>query len=540
MPYKVLYRKYRPQDFNDLYGQDNIKKLLVESIKSNKIAHAYLFNGPRGTGKTSTAKLFAKAINCEHPIDGIPCGKCTACLNYNESPDIIEIDAASNNGVDEIRELRDNIKILPTFSKYKIYIIDEVHMLSQSAWNAFLKTLEEPPKHVIFILATTELQKVPITVLSRCQRYTFKKISNEVIKQNILNISKKEAIDITEDGAEYLSELSDGGMRDALSFLDQLSKEQVKIDKNLIQKYFGLIDDSLIDKIFNDIFIGNIDDFNKNFQYIEDQSLDSNILLNKIINYIYKIELAKLNHNQINLSLESIKEMTLELSNCYYKKESLNMIKIILLSYIYQEKNQINDLETEKNDKIISREIISPVLEKEKNQVISKKVIDLPKKDIQKSLVNIETISQDLIFIRINNSFVNASKEFKEDFKNKWREFKNSMKKTENDILSTIEDLEIEVVSDKNVLFSVEYDSNVTLFNDSVNEIELLFNTATNSDYRMICISSANWNIEKAKYIKNKKNYIYKEEPEIKKKSKITKTELSAKDLFDENIIEME
>ena len=169
MAYKVLYRKYRPQNFNDLYGQDSIKEILKDSIINNKLAHAYCFNGPRGTGKTSTAKLFAKAINCENAKDGIACGECNSCKNFNENPDIIEIDAASNNGVEEIRELRDNVKILPSNSKYKIYIIDEVHMLSQSAWNAFLKTLEEPPKHVIFILATTEIQKVPITVLSRCQ-----------------------------------------------------------------------------------------------------------------------------------------------------------------------------------------------------------------------------------------------------------------------------------------------------------------------------------------------------------------------------------
>ena len=161
MAYKVLYRKYRPDTFDNVYGQDNIKRILIESIKSNKISHAYLFHGPRGTGKTSTAKLFAKLINCQNNTNGEICGSCTSCFSFNDSSDIIEIDAASNNGVDEIRNLRDSTKKLPTFSKYKVYIIDEVQMLSQSAWNAFLKTLEEPPAHVIFILATTELQKIP-------------------------------------------------------------------------------------------------------------------------------------------------------------------------------------------------------------------------------------------------------------------------------------------------------------------------------------------------------------------------------------------
>ena len=183
MDYKVLYRKYRPQNFDDLFGQNHIKELLLTSVINEKLSHAYLFTGPRGTGKTSTAKLFAKTINCEKHNKGIPCNKCTACINYNETPDIIEIDAASNNGVDEIRELRENVKVLPTFSKYKVYIVDEVHMLSQNAWNAFLKTLEEPPYHVIFILATTEIQKVPITVLSRCQRFDFQSIKAEVMKK---------------------------------------------------------------------------------------------------------------------------------------------------------------------------------------------------------------------------------------------------------------------------------------------------------------------------------------------------------------------
>ena len=263
MAYKVLYRKYRPKDFNELYGQDTIKKLLIESIKSEKISHAYLFSGPRGTGKTSTAKLFAKTINCENSQNGIPCNKCNSCLHYEENTDIIEIDAASNNGVDEIRELRENAKILPTISKYKIYIIDEVHMLSQSAWNAFLKILEEPPSHIIFILATTEIQKIPVTILSRCQRYTFNKINNDTITKNLELISKNENINITPEALKYIAFLADGAMRDALSILDQLSKENIKIDIELIQKTYGLIKDEEINAIFDNLSIGEINNFIK-------------------------------------------------------------------------------------------------------------------------------------------------------------------------------------------------------------------------------------------------------------------------------------
>ena len=178
MAYKVLYRKYRPDDFSNIIGQDYTITMLKNSITTGKHAHAYIFTGPRGTGKTSSAKVFAKALNCENPNNGNPCNECSFCLGFKENPDIIEIDAASNNGVDEIRELINNIKLVPSSSRYKIYIIDEVHMLSDSAFNALLLTLEEPPEHVVFILATTDIQKVPITILSRCQRFDFKPIQN--------------------------------------------------------------------------------------------------------------------------------------------------------------------------------------------------------------------------------------------------------------------------------------------------------------------------------------------------------------------------
>ena len=192
MDYKVFYRKYRPKNFNELIGQENIKEVLSNSIKLNKIAHAYIFTGPRGTGKTSTAKIFAKTLNCLHNENGISCDNCDRCKEYNESADIIEIDAASNNGVEEIRMLRDSVKIAPYNSKYKVYIIDEVHMLSNSAWNAFLKTLEEPPSHVIFILATTEINKIPDTVMSRCQRFDFSKIPNDLMQNHLKTIAEKE------------------------------------------------------------------------------------------------------------------------------------------------------------------------------------------------------------------------------------------------------------------------------------------------------------------------------------------------------------
>ena len=222
MSYLALYRKYRPVDFNNVYGQEEVVTVLKNAIVTGKISHAYLFCGPRGTGKTTIAKIVARLVNCDNLIDGNPCGKCYNCLNYLNSNDIVEIDAASNNGVDEIRELRDKVNLVPSNAKYKVYIIDEVHMLTMQAFNALLKTLEEPPSHVIFILATTEPHKIPLTISSRCQKFRFSKISDDKIFDRLKDICYCENISTDDDTLYEIARLSDGGMRDAINILDQL------------------------------------------------------------------------------------------------------------------------------------------------------------------------------------------------------------------------------------------------------------------------------------------------------------------------------
>ena len=223
MSYTALYRKFRPDNFKDVKGQDHIVTTLKNQIQADRIGHAYLFCGTRGTGKTSIAKLFAKTVNCEHPIDGSPCGECTSCRSIaaGNSMNVIEIDAASNNGVDNIREIVDEVSYSPAEGKYKVYIIDEVHMLSIGAFNALLKTLEEPPSYVIFILATTEVHKIPITILSRCQRYDFKRISIETITGRMQELMEAEGVAVEERALRYVAKIADGSMRDALSLLDQ-------------------------------------------------------------------------------------------------------------------------------------------------------------------------------------------------------------------------------------------------------------------------------------------------------------------------------
>ena len=223
MAYTALYRKWRPARFEDVRGQEHIVRTLKNQIISDRVGHAYLFCGTRGTGKTTIAKIMARAVNCEHPVDGSPCNKCAVCRSILEgrSVNVAEIDAASNNGVDNIREIRDQVQYSPTEGKYRVYIIDEVHMLSAGAFNALLKTLEEPPAYVIFILATTEVNKIPITVLSRCQRYDFRRIGNNVIADQVSNLLKVEGVEADEDAVRYVAKAADGSMRDALSLLEQ-------------------------------------------------------------------------------------------------------------------------------------------------------------------------------------------------------------------------------------------------------------------------------------------------------------------------------
>ena len=288
--YKVLYRKYRPSSFDEVIGQKYTISMLKNAILNDKISHAYIFTGPRGTGKTSTAKIFAKTINCEHPKDGIPCGKCNSCLNIENNADIIEIDAASNTGVDEIRELINNVKIAPSFSKYKVYIIDEVHMLTQNAFNALLLTLEEPPSHIVFILATTNIESVPITILSRCQRYDFKKIDNEDLVIHLQQVCEKEDILINDEAIEEIVYLCEGGCRDALSILNQLSTSNSSIDLNVVLSNYGSVSLVQIKEIIQAFLDNNFNELQAIFTKIEKTSMDYKIFIKKMVDQLFRSE----------------------------------------------------------------------------------------------------------------------------------------------------------------------------------------------------------------------------------------------------------
>ena len=257
MSYTALYRKFRPVEFEDVKGQEHIITTLKNQIEANRIGHAYLFCGTRGTGKTTVAKIFAKAVNCEHPVNGSPCGECAMCRSIaaGTSMNVIEIDAASNNGVDNIREIREEVAYRPTEGKYKVYIIDEVHMLSIGAFNALLKTLEEPPEYVIFILATTEVHKIPITILSRCQHYDFKRISIETITDRMRDLMQEEQVEVEEKALRYVAKAADGSMRDALSLLDQCIAFYLgqKLTYDNVLEVLGAVDTDVFSRLLRSV-----------------------------------------------------------------------------------------------------------------------------------------------------------------------------------------------------------------------------------------------------------------------------------------------
>ena len=367
MAYQALYRKYRPTNFDEVVGQTHIIQTLKNAIVQNRIAHAYLFCGPRGTGKTSIAKIFAKTLNCTNSQDG-PCGVCENCkMAANGShPDIIEIDAASNNGVDEVRNLIDKVKYAPMQGKYKIYIIDEVHMMTSGAFNALLKTIEEPPAHVIFIFATTEPNKVLPTIISRCQRFDFNKVSMHDIKYRLSVVCKNEGIEIDENGLTLIAQLADGGMRDALSILDQcVAYCSSHIDVNDIRKIYGVVTSEDIGKLFYSVYKKDVDSFVKDIQKYSDMGMDIKRLTADFIHMLKDSLILDYSENStlvsdmnkdmirkyfklapINFRIKCMEELMDTYNKYTYASNTLDYLEASLLkisSYSYESKTHIID-----------------------------------------------------------------------------------------------------------------------------------------------------------------------------------------------------
>ena len=542
MAYKSLYRKYRPITFDDVSGQTFIIKTLKNAIATNKISHAYLFSGTRGTGKTTIAKIFAKNVNCMNLIDGNVCGKCEICTteNTDDIQDIIEIDAASNNGVDEIRELKNKIKLAPVLCKYKVYIIDEVHMLSTGAFNALLKTLEEPPSHVIFILATTEPQQIPITIISRCQRFDFKKLSIIDIKNRLKYIAEKEHINITDDCLDEIAKMSDGAMRDAIGLLDQVSsfnEDSITIDDIYqisgsvpFKKIYELID-SYINEDIENILKTTEEIYNEGKDFIK-LTFDMLSIFKDVLIYYrapkYFENLNKLNFDEIKKIKEKIDISDLELiietlENLSRELKLSDYPRILLEMFLINKKSASNTLTEEVKH---YKEAVNEEQKEVINELKEERRIETELKKVE---TNVEEIKENLTIkqneytnetriavdnpsskdkkILINNTIALASAKLKKEISEKFIDLDKYLIDKKYKVAATIlKDATIAAVSNDHMLLTYKYVSMVEDNDKSINKITKLVNEITKSNYKVVAISIDEWKEMRPYYVELKKS----------------------------------
>lgn len=582
MSYKSLYRKYRPMRFEDVCGQQFIVKTLSNAIKNNKIGHAYLFCGTRGTGKTTIAKIFSKLVNCLNPLDNVPCGECEICLNENtdEIPDIIEIDAASNNGVDEIRELKNKIKLMPVMCKYKVYIIDEVHMLSTGAFNALLKTLEEPPEHVIFILATTEPQKLPITIISRCQRFDFKKINVLDISKRLKYISQKEGIDIDDEAIEEIAKLSEGAMRDAIGLLDQISSfadSKITVEDiytirgsvsnrvliELIEKYIDN-DASSILSIVDDIYLSG-----KDFYRLSEDILVfyRNMLISKVAPSYFEDKALQLKDDIMRLSskieVKRIERMIKKLEELLRNIKSSDYPRILFETTILSDLNLDESFENEKTTTEKDKTFVMGINEvdsKSKNKEIKldKNINEIIKeefkeKDIKKVTTknksnNSFAITDALKEAMINNTIAEASASLKKEATVKFEELDKYLIDKDFKAAATIlKDSIVTAVSNDHMLLTYKYESMVEDNDNEYASISNLIKQMFGSEYKVVAITDKRWKELRPYFLNLKKEngtipLIEEKYEKINKSENMIENENYEEvlNIFDSDLIEME
>lgn len=524
--YQALYRKYRPKNFDDVVGQEVIVKTLKNAITNNNLTHAYLFTGPRGTGKTSVAKILAKTINCENIQNGMPCDKCVSCtqINDKQSVDIIEIDAASNNGVDEIRELKSKINLVPSSSKYKVYIIDEVHMLTTGAFNALLKTLEEPPSHIVFILATTEPHKIPSTILSRCQRFDFKRISDSALIERLSDVVVKEKLKIDAAAIAEIARISDGGMRDALSILDQVASyadgvitvEDVHmVNGTLTQNQLSTFVQYLTNKDISNImtYTDEWNESGKNFSKILEELIlfYKNLIIKKQApDYFSSKEFDTSGYEMVesqideSLALKSIDILSKNLLELRKSNMPKLVFEITILKLLNSENSSISSIITnETNDKVLFKP------EEKNNNVLLQKTIK------EKKAVDITIYEKlkKLKEIRINNTLATFDKKELLKLKEKNETLRPLLVNIDySQIISIILDGDLKAAGQQNLIYVFDSEANSDLFNQNILKIEELLEKEFGKKYYVIATDNISWEIIKKEFNSKVKKYEFIEE----------------------------
>lgn len=529
--YQALYRKYRPTAFDDVVGQNVVVNTLKNAIRYNHISHAYLFSGPRGTGKTTIAKIFARSVNCLESVDGVACGKCSSCLYSfsKECMDIIEIDAASNNGVDEIRELRSKVNILPSELKYKVYIIDEVHMLSIGAFNALLKTIEEPPEHVIFILATTDPQKIPATIISRCQWYSFKKISNDDMKRRLSEIVNAENILIEDKVLDKIAQASDGGLRDAIGLLDKLRAyctDHITLDD--FYEINGEVNDEELKKLENLIFSFEISDVlstiekyyqnGKNLIQVVKQLMI--LIKDELFDYYLNNFLPSFDEEELVNFLNLLNEHLVELK----KADDVRLsIEIFLLHYINENRNKNSKTDVDSKATINDEKKISYVRTEKEENSISTGTVDKQKDEKKISTATVKKNNEqfakyrELMLIRSKNTMIEAVKdELNKETVNLKKISDYTFDPNNGYLACELLDGKIRASSSKNIVISYDYEGMVDKLSNHFDKLNDFYNEKTGSSKKIAFITTMKWNELKSEYInlhKQGKKFEYQEEP---------------------------